>query len=84
MLHSPVLQPVPSQQAHYLEGMQGVRLLERRRMAMGTKKWLVRVLQSLGISAVIWVIAWLWGGVNFAFGVLAIAIVLGILGVLIT
>lgn len=53
-------------------------------MSLGAKEWLTRIAKTLGIAAVIWVIAWFWGGVNFSFGVVAVAFVLGIVGTLIT
>jgi hypothetical protein len=53
-------------------------------MPVNVRKWLTRVLQSAGIAAAIWTAAWLWGGSNFAFGVLAVVTVLGLVGVLFT
>jgi hypothetical protein len=53
-------------------------------MPLSVKKWLIKVAQSLGIAAAIWTIAWLWGGANFAFGVLAVVTLLGLVGVLFT
>lgn len=51
---------------------------------MSAKKLLVRVVQSLGVMAAIWVVAWLIGGVSFAMGALVIITLFGIIGVFVT
>jgi hypothetical protein len=53
-------------------------------MSIDAKKWLAKAARSAGIATIIWVLAWLWGGVNFAFGVLAVVTLLGLIGVFFT
>lgn len=49
-----------------------------------SKKWILRALQSLGILIVIWTIAWKFLGANAALGVVAVAVVAGAIGTLLT
>ncbi len=48
------------------------------------KKVALRALQSLGLLAIIWVIAWRFIGPNAAVGVVVLFVIVGIVGTLIT
>lgn len=53
-------------------------------MSIDSKRWFVRLAQSLSIVLFVWVIAWFIGGANFALGVVAVVILMGIIGAFIT
>lgn len=48
------------------------------------KKWLGRIAKSVAILILIWIVAYGFAGANAAFGVVLLAVVLGIIGAFVT
>jgi hypothetical protein len=48
------------------------------------KRLATRLLQAIGLLAIVWVIAWIWLGAKAALGIVLICVIAGLVGTLVT